>query len=524
MKKFKFLLISLFVIGACSRLTPFKELDETLNNYDHYEQLFRHQVDSLKRLLSEAHSDELRFQTAWELSERYKVYNIDSCLMYARLMERNVRTRKESVIARSALVYPLASIGKVEEALEIYRTIPTGFPYDDDIRIYYESAHHLFFTLYELHPEKQNTYYQIRHQIRQELLQHDSTSFFGRTYLIHEKNYEKQADEAIKVTSSILEMDALPPRYRAINENNLGNLLRRAGKEEEAIEHYIKAAILDLQLATKEYNSLYMLAKYLYKMGDSERACRYMIRTMNDAIFCNYKTHYKRSASAALLIHQAFIQESAAKNRRQWELIFVLILLLVVTTLLLVARHIYSGRERIANEKLRITNEKLKIANVQLKDGNAIRDNVLSQYMEKSAYYIKKVDEVKSSMRRTWRKEGQEALLKMLRSPAYSDTEFKNYFQEFDDGILRMFPTFVEEINRLTVSGHAFTLDKNGSFSTELRVLALIRLGITDSSQIANALNISIGTTYAYRYRMRHNAVCPPEEFEKLIREIGLYD
>ena len=130
---------------------------------------------------------------------------------------------------------------------------------------------------------------------------------------------------------------------------------------------------------------------------------------------------------------------------------------------------------------------------------------------------------MKRTMRRIWRKEGQDALLKMLRSPAYADTEFKNYFREFDEGILRMFPHFVEEVNRLTTPEHAFSLDKNGAFSTELRVL-LIRLGITDSSQIANALNISIGTTYVYRYRMRHNAVCPPDEFENRIREIGLHD
>ena len=524
MKKFEFLLLSLLFFCGCTRSDELEKLDRILTDAPEYERVFHRQTDSLASLLEHAESDSVRFRIAWKISDRYKVYNIDTCLMYVRLMMDNAHSEKEHIIARSALVYALVCTGKDQEALEVFHSIPTDFPFDADTRIYYEGGVHLFWTMAELHPEIKDSCWKIRQQIRQELLQHDSTSYFGKTYLLHQKNTRKKYDEYESIARSILAADGVPLRYKAITEDNLGLLMRKTDREDEAIKHFTRAAILDLTTATKEYNSLYHLAKLLYKRGDNERACRYMIRTMNDAIFCNYKSHYKRSADAARVIHQAFIQESDSKNRRLWELIFVLILLLVATTLLLVVRHIYAGRERIASEKLRVTNEKLKVANVQLKDGNAIRDNVLSQYMEKSAYYIKKVDEVKSTMRRTWRKEGQDALLKMLRSPAYSDTEFKNYFQEFDEGILRMFPHFVEDVNHLTAPEHAFSLDKNGSFSTELRVLALIRLGITDSSQIANALNISIGTTYVYRYRMRHNAVCPPDEFENRIREIGLYD
>ena len=524
MKKFEFLLFFLLIFCGCSPSDELQKLDRILADSPHYERIFHREIDSLKSLLSRAENDSTRFRIAWEISERYKVYNIDTCLMYAHMMMAKAHSEKEDIIARSALVYALVCTGKDKDALEIFHSIPTDFPFDEETRIYYEGGVHLFWTMAELHPEIKDSCWKIRKKIRKQLLQHDSISYFGKTYLIHEKNTEKKYDELEGLALSILSTDDTPVRYKAITEDNLGLLMRKTNREDEAIKHFTRAAILDLSTATKEYNSLYHLAKLLYKRGDNERACRYMIRTMNDAIFCNYKSHYKRSADAAEVIHQAFIQESDSKNRRLWELIFVLILLLVATTLLLVVRHIYAGRERIASEKLRVTNEKLKVANVQLKDGNAIRDNVLSQYMEKSAYYIKKVDEVKSTMRRTWRKEGQDALLKMLRSPAYSDTEFKNYFQEFDEGILRMFPHFVEDVNHLTAPEHAFSLDKNGSFSTELRVLALIRLGITDSSQIANALNISIGTTYVYRYRMRHNAICPPDEFEIRIREIGLYD
>ena len=142
--------------------------------------------------------------------------------------------------------------------------------------------------------------------------------------------------------------------------------------------------------------------------------------------------------------------------------------------------------------------------------------------MEKSAYYIEKVDDIKSDMRKTYRKEGLDALLKMLRSPAFADTEFKNYFQEFDNSIIKLYPTFVEDVNKLMKEDCRFAVKKNGTLCTELRILALIRMGITDSPKIAKVLNIAVYTAYCYRHRMRRDSLYSAEEFEKLIREIGL--
>ena len=106
---------------------------------------------------------------------------------------------------------------------------------------------------------------------------------------------------------------------------------------------------------------------------------------------------------------------------------------------------------------------------------------------------------------------------------AFADTEFKNYFQDFDQSIVDLFPNFIEEVNSLLQPEHRLTVKKGSLLCTELRILALIRLGITDSPKIARALNISVRTAYCYRNRLRYQAICPPEEFETRICEIGLY-
>lgn len=516
MKKLIFLLFLYLMSASCKDTDRLKELDRTLELVPQYEAAFRKDVDSLKLEFTMAGCDSERFQNAWKLHEKFKVYNIDTCLMYANMMNENARSSKEHIIAESALVYALASIGQIEQAEDIFKHIPTDFVYDPELNIYYESAHHLYFTTPKYRKSEKARYQKLRHDIRTAMLEHDSVSYVARTYLIHEKSYIKDFKGAERVALSILGMKDLPLRYRGINEYNLASLYKKQGDMEKAQEHMIEAAIVDLSTATKEYNSLYDLAKILHRCGDYERACRYMLQTLNDAIFCNYKDHYQRSASASQTIYQIYEHESALKKRRQNELFTSLIVLLISTILLLIVQHVYSRRVKKANEMLRI-------ANLCLKDGNVIRDHILSKYMEKSIHYIEKVDENNSLMRKTYRKEGLDALLKLLRSPAFADTEFKNYIQDFDKSITDLFPNFIEEVNQLLRPEHRLSSKNGTALCTELRILALMRLGITDSPKIAKALNISVRTIYCYRNRMRYRATCPPDEFEKRIREIGLY-
>ena len=515
MKKFVYIFVFSLILASCSENDSLSEIDEILDNKDFYEECFRHRIDSLKSSYSLCRDQSSRFKTTWQLCEEYKVYNIDTCLMYAYQMLENARDTRETIIAKSALVYSLASVGQVSEAMEKLNEIPRNFTYDPELYIYYEAAHHLYFTINQIIPGKRNIYKAARHQIRQDLLQHDTTSYIARTYLIHEKTFNKEYDQALRVAVSILETENLPIRYRAINEYNIANILLNLGEEQESIDHLICAVKLDLKSSTKEYNSLYQLANILHRKGDHERASRYMLHTLNDAIFCNYKSHYQRSASASKTIYNIYLQELKLKKRRQTQLIITLLVLLAASVLLLIVKQVYSNKEKKAIERLRISN-------LRLKDNNKIRDHFLSKYMEKSAYYIEKVDDIKSEMRKTYRKEGLDALLKMLRSPAFADTEFKNYFQEFDNSIIKLYPTFVEDVNKLMKPEGQFAVKKNGSLCTELRILALIRMGITDSPKIAKVLNIAVYTAYCYRHRMRRDSLYSAEEFEKLIREIGL--
>ena len=127
MKKFVYIFISSLIFASCDRYDSLSELDAILDNKDFYETCFRHRIDSLKSSYSQCGDQSSRFKTAWQLCEEYKVYNIDTCLMYAHMMLDDARDLRETIIAKSALVYSLASVGQASEAKELLNEIPRDF-------------------------------------------------------------------------------------------------------------------------------------------------------------------------------------------------------------------------------------------------------------------------------------------------------------------------------------------------------------------------------------------------------------
>lgn len=110
--------------------------------------------------------------------------------------------------------------------------------------------------------------------------------------------------------------------------------------------------------------------------------------------------------------------------------------------------------------------------------------------------------------------------MEKLLASADDDRELKKFYSNFDSTFLSLFPGFVESLNRLLVADRQVALNRDGSMSNELRTIALIRLGLADSEQIAGFLRRSVSTIYNYRVKMRNAAICPREEFEAKVMEI----
>ena len=275
---------------------------------------------------------------------------------------------------------------------------------------------------------------------------------------------------------------------------------------DNAIKHYAIAAECDMRLSAKNYNALYSLAKVLFREGDITRANRYMRTTRKDALASNLKIRYEDAITLEMEIMNVMVEQ--LKQKKHAYLITTIVSILLLTSAIITLRIVrrYSSRLNASHQKL--------------DEASRIKDNFLAVYMEKCVDYLNKVDKYRSSLRQAVKKEGPEAAIAMLRNPSFADQEFKDLLAGFDSAFLGIFPDFVEKVNEHMQEGHQLKMPANGELSTELRILALIRMGITKRPKIAKVLNISITTVYSYHCNLQKNSLHSDSSFDKIIANL----
>ena len=141
--------------------------------------------------------------------------------------------------------------------------------------------------------------------------------------------------------------------------------------------------------------------------------------------------------------------------------------------------------------------------------------------MEQSSDYIDKMDRYRMALRNLVSSGKITELTKELKSTTFLDDELKSFYQSFDETFLRLFPTFVEDFNKLLLPGQEIIPKKTKQLNTELRIFALIRLGITDSTKISGFLRYSLSTIYNYRTKVRNKAAGNRDGLEEELMKIG---
>ena len=166
-------------------------------------------------------------------------------------------------------------------------------------------------------------------------------------------------------------------------------------------------------------------------------------------------------------------------------------------------------------------NRSLQDTNKALSEANLLKETYISQFLDLCSLYIGKLEKYQHALNKKAMEHKLDELYKMLKSNDMIENEVKELYAVFDHVFLRLYPNFVAEFNSLLLPGERFELKSNELLNTELRIYALIRLGITDSSKIAAFLRYSATTIYNYRTRVRNKSAVPREEFESRVRKIG---
>ena len=297
-------------------------------------------------------------------------------------------------------------------------------------------------------------------------------------------------------------------------------------------EHYLLlSAISDVRGAILENNSLRELSAILLARGEYAKAYNYMQLSSEDAKNYGSRLRSLQVARMAPLIIKAYdMERSAAERRTRYLLWFIsviaaLMVCSVVYCLSLVKkRHLTNEKMSRMNTELASHNEQMQLLNRQMKESNRLKDEYIGRFLELSSTLIHRGEEKMKQLNRLARDRKLEDLYDELKNPKGLSDGIRLFHQNFDTAFLNIYPNFTEEVNRLLTAEGQFEVTKDATrLTTELRVLALIRLGISDNQKIADILRSSLTTIYTYRSKLKARAL-RKETFEDDIRRIATYE
>lgn len=340
-------------------------------------------------------------------------------------------------------------------------------------------------------------------------------------------------------------------RKYSIATYNLSAIYRSENNESKYLENLILSAMADIRSVNGDIGSLQEIAEYLFKHGEIDRAYNYILYCSQKAMLFHNRVRMVKMSHLQNQIYKAYQEQSRTQQKRlQASLIAVSFLFLVLIGAFLFIRK-QMRRLKEANLKLDSTNQKLSVnmdalstahqrleeVNIQLKDLNTQLQEVNDQLREsnyvKEEYigyvfnicstYISKLEEFRKNINRKLKVGQIEDVKAMTDSSATASNELKEFYQNFDTIFLHLYPDFVGDFNALLLPEERIELKEGELLNTELRIHALIRLGITDSVKIADFLHCSAQTVYNNRFRTRNKSIIPKEDFINAVKKLGKY-
>ncbi len=534
-----FLALVSVLSGCCSEKDrqirdTLKELDDVISRQEEIESAKDSYIELIKGRYSEAMSPDEKYTILDELYNEYYNYNIDSAIFYARTKLDIAFDAAEQDLVDDAILdiadrYVMS--GMYLAAHDIISEISADRLDVLLVPRYYHIWHSLYTGLEDGcdDPVQKTEYRKLKQQYREQLFSLLGKDDISRLYVMADIYVDEgRADELLDTLNAKFNED-IPIHDKAVLSYIYANISDSYGHDDDATLYFAKSAIFDLMTPVHEYKSLYELASKLYDAGDIKRAYRYISRSINDAITANALINIQ-SINRSLPIISRSYHTQMLHNRRQLSVLTgilgimaVLLIGAVIVTLKEQRKARQAGkRTSEINEELKAINRKMEEYILLLKESNNIKEIYIGRYIDLCSEYIGRMERYRSMLNRTARTEGFEAVRNALKSSEFIDKELNEFYEQFDATFLQLFPDFIKDLNALLQPDKRIELKtRDGIMTTELRIFALIRLGITDSVKIAEFLRRSVSTVYNYRVKMRNAALNSREDFEKQIMGIG---
>ncbi|GAB6012711.1 DUF6377 domain-containing protein [Viscerimonas tarda] len=537
--KLLFVVLSLFVsiaycFGSGDLNLVLNQLDQTITERQSYMDVREKRILELKQMLKTPNiSQEQAYELNTNLYSDYKTYNCDSAFYYAQNALRIARVWqndyciKESVL-NVASVFNV--IGMYKEALDMLASIDKN-SLPNELRIKYFNYQKEVYCNYSNNNVYASEYKQISDIYRDSLLQILDKTTDHYLIVYSEKLLEQnKVEDAGKILFDLLKTVEPDNHLFAVLNYAIAEVFMAKGEREQAKLYYTQSAIADIRDAIKENASMQALALLLYESGDLNHAYKYIKYSLEDATFCNARMRTFEITKIFPIIDDAYQEKT---NKQKEQLRFYLLLTAVLSSFLIIAvLYVYKQMKKLSkarkdlsniNLQLKGLNGQLQHYNQKLSEANHIKEEYIGRFLDLCSTYIDKLETYRKSLNRKAADNKLEELFRMLKSTEMVEKELAELYQNFDNTFLYLFPTFIEDFNALLLPEERFVRKQGELLNVEMRIFALIRLGITDSSKIAQFLRYSSNTIYNYRAKIKSKSAIPREDFEKSIMEIGSF-
>jgi DNA-binding NarL/FixJ family response regulator len=496
---------------------PLKQLDEVLNLKKTYDSYLLQRVSVLRQVLGKSQDPLQIYETNKQIAEEFSSYSMDSTLYYLQknqvlAAKMNDRLRKVQTDLRLVKEYAMAGYhidGADILAKYSLETVPEELKYD-----FFDASHVLYGEMMAY--SNNNDIYTANKSNRD--------TYRDSLLAIVPKNtydwYNLKREEADESQNDSLSME-YASKMLALTSENSHEFAEAAffyqfylKNTDEKIAWLAKSAISDVMCATKDYASLNSLCNVLFEKGDIDRAFRYAAdNCMPDAIFFNGKLRPWQVAKFFPEIEKAYSLKAAHQHKMLLVMITVIAFFLAMMVILL----IFIRRRQM---DLVLINRKLTALNSELQESNKVKQEYIALFLSILSDNINTSRQYKNHVLKYLRRGNDKYLVDEIEALPPIDEDIDEFYKMFDKTFLNLYPDFVEQFNALLSPGEAITPKENDILTPELRIFALIKLGITDSSKIASLLHYSANTIYNYRAKIKNKALGDRDQFEEAVKSI----
>jgi Domain of unknown function (DUF6377) len=518
--------IILSVTGYSQKFTStlLDQLDSAIANVPHYDQEKIKKISFLHSgILTNSHLSQYDYYLG--LYKEYYIFNYDSAYVYARRMQQlAVQQKNPGLItyAKIRLGFILLSSGMFKEVFDTLGTIDLKVLAADQkaeyctlmARCYYDLAdydHDDFYAPWD--NAKGNQYLDSA-------LQLFDLSSFEYIYYSGLKNIRSgQMAEAQKYFQKLLQQKDLSLHELALTASTLSDIYIRKGQTDTAIDLLVRAAMADIQSSTKETSAIFNLASLLFKRGELQRASVYIQKAVDDAVFYGARQRKVQLSAILPLIEAEKISrvENQKENLITYAAGATFTLLVVIVLAIIIFRQV--NKLKLAKKIITDAKDQQQLINNKLTEANKIKEEYIGYFFNVNSDFFAKIERFKKLVDKKISDRKFEEI-KFLVNNINLKQEKDEILKNFDKVFLKLFPDFVAEFNSLFKPEDQIKIKDNELLTTDLRIFALIRMGIHDNEKIAQILEYSVNTVYTYKTKIKNKSIVPNDEFEHRIMDI----